>query len=114
MRALAFTASLRCRYVGALVALIALARPAFGQGDGTTPDAPKPPQINESSDWKTVAKEAWHQWWGKLIVGMMVLLTITRIYFATRNYLRRSAASGEGMFGGMLSDKRVKELVAAG
>jgi tetratricopeptide (TPR) repeat protein len=112
--------------VGLLAAPIVLAlmnllgaAAALAQGtDDGTGQPPPPPAPDPNADWKTWlvqnAHYAWGTWEGRLVLGLVLALTLVRIFYMTRSKIERSAKSGEGAFGVYFAQKNLEKLEASG
>jgi len=91
------------------------------QPDGDAPDdlnrpvapAPKP----SDTTWDVVrdgASFVWKRWYGKVVVGLIILSVILRVYFALRSRAENVAArGGGGVMGDFFAQKQLEKLLQA-
>ena len=86
---------------------------ASGQEDGHVLAPPKPTDTR----WDTIRNTGvwfWHQWYGKVVVGLLFVSLVLRIYYAFRARADRAARQGGGgVMGDYFAQKQLEKLLQA-
>src|SRR5437870_149581 len=82
-----------------LAARVSLAQ-EFNDGSDKPPTSHTEPNVSFTTNAKEHVVWAWHTWWGKLVLGLVVILTLVRLYYMYRARADRAARTGGGVLGG--------------